>query len=1064
MRIYNIFLAGLAGIVGVNAAPPVISNIQYSALTHTSIRWQYQVSNPNAFAQIKYGVTSGVYPYQSASYGLTANWAGGPFNDGMVSLALGGLAPNTTYYFRMAARPNATNDTDICQTDDCGSVEQVVTTPAEPTVNPASPEPPLIYQPNEPDTTGYVVVPMAVSGNGTCVAASTVSAANVSADDSLQVIINNIGYGTILEFPQGAECKVPPQPSSGGAGYLLPYKNLDSTAGGNIDSPDHRWIIWRTASNSPADFPPFGSRTTPAWSGKMAKLIALTPHNVVGQILTSNNTDPHHWWFQNLEFTHTSDPAYIAPDSIDPVPFVELIQITPLFAQPTPPRHIVLDRLYVHGTGFPGRVKFGLSLGGMYQAMIGCYVSKIDFWRMAKWTTASPTTSNGGTVLNVPVQTIRRNINDPDIGMTAPATVTISNGAGYTGTALGILGQSGLTIQYTNGSATLNCTNCTAVQVTNLGRAANQYAWFTASIANGQFLVTSAKTQQWDTSAYGFGGSFGVQLLDHGRGPYLFDNNFIDGYGLSFYVDPGGGNDSNDDVTWVRNHQIWNQDHRPTSPTWNGFRYDVRQLWEIKRGKRYLLKGNIFEGNWSYQNNGPSIFLSSRPAYTLSSTNVGVSDVLIRSNIIRHAASGWSCMGSSPPPPDSTTTQRVLFENNLLHDINRYVYDDSGPSFSAAYMDNLPGCQDVNMRNNTMGLALGRGPYLMLIGGGAALGGRLNFTDNIMYMSFGEGGGGIGVDDNQFMSTHPRLPGVNVAGTIKQKLDTFFVKTGATVQPNYSFTNNVIIGGMTGTSLSNLRSLTSSEMADLAAQFPPGNIFPPGATMAERQQQVGMVAPGQGAYRLTEQSQFRAGGANPALNGKSMGADLDQLDVDLGKVLGINIQPGSTALEVNYTAPDGRACSVDSKPAASGSWTRTADQGGARPRTVIISGLTPATSYQYRILCYYEQLNDGSSLTGLGPGEVTNGAISTTELSSEMVPYTIAVTPPDSLPPGPALLQFGTEPDVTQQQGPVPFNANGYEFTVQWLKGTALYYRVVYLDAANFPIGALPIAQAVIVR
>lgn len=1064
MRIQFIFLSALAGLVSVNAAPPTISDIRYTALTHSSLRWQFQVSSPTAYVQIKYGVVSGVYPYQSASYGLTTNYSGISQNNGLASLALGGLAPNTTYYFRMTARPNGTNNTDICETDACGSAEQVVTTPAEPAVTPATPEPPQLYQPVEPSTTGYAVVPMMVSGNGTCVAASSVSAANVTAGDGLQAIINKVGYGTIIEFPQGAACKVPPQPDSNGAGYLLPTKNVDPNAGGDVHSPNHRWIILRTASSGPADFPPFGVRTGPSWAGKMAKLIATTPHPLNGQVFDTGGTSAHHFWIQNLEVTFLNDPGIIPPDAIDPPAFVELIRITPQYSQSAPPRYVVLDRLYVHGTGFPGRIKYGASLGGTHQAMIGCYISKIDFWRMAKWTTAGPSTSNNGTVLNIPAQTIKRNINDAPIGMTAPATVTISNGTGYTGQALGILDSNGLTIQYTNGTATLNCTNCTAVKVASTGQAVNQYGWFVASIANGQFSVDFAKTTEDQTSAYAVAGAIGVQLLDGGRGPYLFDNNFIDGYGLSFYIDAGGSVYSNDDVTWVRNHQIWNQDHRPTSTNSNGFRYDVRQLWETKRGKRYLLKGNIFEGNWSYQNNGPSIFLSGRPVYSLATTSVGVSDVQIRSNIIRHASAGWTCMGSSTPPPDATTTQRVLFENNLLYDINRYVYDDNGPSFSAAYMENFPGCQDVNVRNNTMGLALGRGPYLMLIGGGAALGGRLNVTDNIMYMSFGEGGGGIGVDDNQMMPTHPRLPAVNYSGTVKQKLDSYFVKTVQTVEPNYQFTNNVIIGGMTGTNMSNLRSLTSSEMSGLESQFPAGNIFPAGNTMAEREEKVGMVSPAEAAYRLTDQSPHRAEGMRPALNGKDIGADFDQLNVDLGKVLGINLQPGATAVEVNYIAPDGRACSVDTRPAAGGEWTRKTDAGGARPRTVIVSGLNASTNYQYRILCYFEQLNDGSSLTGLGPDEVTNGTITTTALSNETVAYTVSVTAPESLPQGPAMLQYGTGPELSQQQGPVPYNANGYEFTVSWPKGTALYYRVVYLDGSNNPVGARPNPQVVLVR
>lgn len=1063
MRIYTIFLAALAGVMSVNAVPPVISNIRYSALTPTSIRWQFQVNNPSAYPQIYYGVTSGVYPYRTSSYPMSPGYAGGSFNDGQGSLAIGGLAPNTTYYFRITARPNRNNTTDVCDNDACGSVEQVVTTPPEPAVSPEMPAPPEQYQPTAPDTTGYALVPMMVSGNGSCVAAASVPDANVVSGDTLGAIIGKIGYGTILEFPQGAECKVPPQPESNGAGYVLPGKSLDPSAGGNIDSPNHRWIIWRTATATPADFPPFGSRTGPSWAGKMAKLIAQQQVSGGGQIIDTTFSSAHHWWFQNLEFTHTIDPAYVPPDAMDPLPYQDLIKISSTYSLTNQPRHIVLDRLYIHGRGFPGRLKFGASLGGIKQAMIGCHLSQIDYWRMGKWTTLSPTASAGGTVLNVPVQTIRRNFNDPDMGLTAPATVTISNGAGYTGAIWGLLDQNGLTIQYTNGSATLNCTNCTAVKVATPAAAANQYRWFIGAIANGQFSMQDVKTQQWQTTGNTPGGSWGIQLNDGGAGPYLFDNNFIDGYGLSFYVDAGGNNYSNDDVTWIRNHQIWNQDHRPTSPTWNGFRYDVRQLWEIKRGKRYLVKGNIMEGNWSFQNNGPSIFLSGRPTYTLADQNVGIRDIMIRSNTIRHAASGWTCSGGGLPP-DSVTVQRVVFENNLMHDINRYIYDDGGPSFSSSYMDALPGCQDLTVRNNTMGLSLGRGPWLMLIGGGTILGGKMTMIDNIMYLSYGEAGGGIGVDDTPYVDFNPRLPAINSNGTVKQKLDSYFVKTGASVQPNYAFTNNVIIGGMTGTNMANLRSLTASEVNTLAAQFPPGNIFPAGATIGDRERQVGMVNPGEAAYHLTDQSPFRAQGTNPGLSGKGMGTDFDQLYVDQGRVLGINVQGGSTALEVNYVAPDGRACSVDTKPASDSNWTRATDSGGARSRTVIVSSLTPSTPYQYRILCYFPQVNDGGSLTRFGPDEVTEGTLSTTALSNEMVAYTITGATPDSLPQGGVLLQYGTGADVSQQQGPLPYSANGYEFTVQWLKDSALYYRIVYLDGNNNPIGAQSAPQAVLVR
>ena len=183
-----------------SAAVPTISNIESVQSTHASVMWRYQVSAPS-YVRILFGTASGVYPYATQSY------SSGYENNVWAIIPVTGLQPGTTYYFRMTARPNTADDTDICESDACGSVEQVFTTPAEPSPHPSLPTQPALYQPVLPDTTSYAIVPMKVNTDGTCVAAAAVPrqpgwSGGVSPNDSLQTVLNQIGYGTVVEFPQ----------------------------------------------------------------------------------------------------------------------------------------------------------------------------------------------------------------------------------------------------------------------------------------------------------------------------------------------------------------------------------------------------------------------------------------------------------------------------------------------------------------------------------------------------------------------------------------------------------------------------------------------------------------------------------------------------------------------------------------------------------------------------------------------------------------------------------------------------------------------------------------------
>ena len=508
----------LAQTAVVTAQQVTIHNVKAYAVTHSSVRWTFETSGANPVCyQVKYGVASGSYPYSSNS---VCN------SDQKISLAIGGLAPSTKFFFRMTARPKADVDTGICAADDCGSVEQTLTTLAEPAVHPQLPAPPKSWQVSHPDTSKYIVVPInASAGLPECVAAADVPAAGVHAHDTISKILNEISYGTVLEFPQDAVCRIP---SAWNSGYALPRKPLDPAAKGSIDSPSHKWIVLRTAQRDPSDFPPFGARTGGPWATHLAKFVAEKPTTWGGenpgkgraQIFgAEDGGGQHHFWFENLEFT-TTGAAQSTADALDPPPYSSLFAVFPTFPNVVPPdvSYIVLDRIYFHGQGAPARYNRGVTLGGRYQAMIGCALDNLDYWRIAVTPAAAPKLSEGNTVLAVPPASYSANAKDPPIGTTEPAKIVLRASGGYAGKyqlQLGPRGR-GLTVLYSkpaSGTVSIACTNCEAVEQNDPAVQGNAYRYCSGTIANGQFSPPNCALAVWETSAYGYGwGTVGTRV------------------------------------------------------------------------------------------------------------------------------------------------------------------------------------------------------------------------------------------------------------------------------------------------------------------------------------------------------------------------------------------------------------------------------------------------------------------------------------------------------------------------------------------------------------------------
>lgn len=276
------------------------------------------VVTPNMCGGSVCGNTSAGYTVVSAGSGYNCSGNGGcGFNStqNQIALAIGGLNPATGYYYRILVCPDANDNTGCTITS-----EQTFTTAPDPghPVFPTAPVSP--YNPVALNmSSGYTIVPMACSGSTITASASVgpvsyggsapgpTSSWSVALGDSLQTVLNEVGYGADIQLPSGGTCAVP-------ATLAMPTLSVDPQAtGGSIDASNHRFIVIETAPTSSTDFPPFGFRISPSWHGlsKLANLQATVPANTgnpgqgASQIAIyasqSSSYPVHHIWIQNVE-------------------------------------------------------------------------------------------------------------------------------------------------------------------------------------------------------------------------------------------------------------------------------------------------------------------------------------------------------------------------------------------------------------------------------------------------------------------------------------------------------------------------------------------------------------------------------------------------------------------------------------------------------------------------------------------------------------------------------------------------------------------------------------------
>ena len=304
----------------------------------------------------------------------------------------------------------------------------------------------------------------------------------------------------------------------------------------------------------------------------------------------------------------------------------------------------------------------------------------------------------------------------------------------------------------------------------------------------------------------------------NGPGPYLIENNFIEGAAENLLfggADPGIHGLVPSDITIRRNHFY-------KDPAWKG-KWTVKNLFELKNAQRVLIEANVFENNWADGQSGMAIVIKSQTGNETGKLLwQGTTDVTFRYNVVRNSPRAFNLQAVGEGGSDRHVA-RVRAENNLFDKIGTFNGTGEDGWLNLLTHD----LRDVKLSHNTF--------VHNVTGFGIAL-----------YLAYADGGQArnIVVTDNVFTSP----AGYAIFYTEKKVgIESFNAFAGNT----WKFQRNIVAG----------------MDPQFAPWHPPGNWYLP--TIAS----IGFVNPALGEYRLGTRTQYKGRGEG----GRDPGVDLARL-------------------------------------------------------------------------------------------------------------------------------------------------------------------------------------------
>ena len=203
----------------------------------------------------------------------------------------------------------------------------------------------------------------------------------------------------------------------------------------------------------------------------------------------------------------------------------------------------------------------------------------------------------------------------------------------------------------------------------------------------------------------------------NGPGPYTIENNYLEAAGENLLV--GGADPSIRDLVPSDIRIAGNTLSRPVS--WRGQRWQIKNILELKAGRRVTIVNNLLENNWQAAQSGFAVLFTVRNQDG-SCTWCEIRDVVFEHNVVRHSAAGVSILGVDDGHP-SGQTQAITIRNNLFVDIDNERWGGNG-----YFLLVLGGPRNIVVDHNTIvqehayGIAQVEGPPIL----------EFRFTNNIV--------------------------------------------------------------------------------------------------------------------------------------------------------------------------------------------------------------------------------------------------------------------------------------------------------------------------------------------
>jgi hypothetical protein len=420
-------------------------------------------------------------------------------------------------------------------------------------------------------------------------------------------------------------------------------------------------------------------------------------------------------------------------------------------------------------------------------------------------------------------------------------------------------------------------------------------------------------------------------------GPFTVENNYIEAAGIGMLWGGGSGGGSITTEMNPSNGVIrYNYVTRPlkwfsASADFTGAEPIHKNLLEWKQGSNWLVEYNLLTNSYKgAQNNqsGAAVAVNMRLPFP-DATWAVTEDIIFRRNMVRGAAGTWSSLGKDDLYGYTGTVRRIAITDNLFTDIGKQWFSS----------------------NSAAGLYFGRVIY-----------GQEDFAverNTTYYLHQNDDDQGVGI------SYEGSYPIVN-----------FTFRDNLTPRGQYGFKMSgygsdgaSLTAGTTGTLV--VTNNTFPGASTFLCTTCSDNMYPARASWDANI--AGWVSPSTGDYSLGAESPYLTAGST----GGPLGADMDAL----AQIRTLTVTPAPTSAALTWTLTDPIStlpCTLEVSSDRNllsklGAWTLVSDTdpsvggpsgtiSGGASRSVAVNGLTPATTYYYRLMC---------------PGDAAEGSVMT---------------------------------------------------------------------------------------